>query len=109
MCEAHAFGRAAGALEVEQRNVHPVRHAIEQADLQSAAVTRGSPLDQRFQHAGMRRHAARDVAGGHADAARAGRVPGNAGQAAFRLHEQVVGLHAGIGVAVAVAADVDRD
>src|SRR3546814_11474436 len=46
------------------------------------------------------------VAGRDADAAGPLRPPGDRGKAAFRLHQQVVGLHLRIGAGLAVARDV---
>ena len=54
-------------------------------------------------------HAAGDVAGRDADAARAGGMAGDHRQAGFRLHQQVVRLHRGVVAGVAVARDVDGD
>ena len=57
----------------------------------------------------MRVHPAGDVADRDADPARAGRMPGDPRHAALRLNQQVVGLHVAVGVAAAVAADIDGD
>ena len=109
MREAHAFGRFAGPLKIQQRDVHPVGHAVEQADLQAFALAGDPTLDQCFEDPGMRGHTAGDVAGRHAHAAGAGGVAGDHREAGFRLHQQVVRLHVGIFPGLPVAGDIDGD
>ena len=109
MREAQALRRAAGALVEQQRHVHPVGHAVEQTDLQAGAPAGDAARDQGFQDAGVRGHAAGDVAGRDTDAARAGRMSGDHCEAGLCLHQQVVRLHRCVVAAVAVAGDVDGD
>ena len=109
MREADALGRAPGAFGIKKRHIHPVRHAGEQAGLHGRSLARDAPRDQCLQHARVGGHAAGDVADRDADAARPRRMAGDRGKPAFRLHQQVIGLHVRIGIARAVAGDVDRD
>ena len=109
MREAQSLRRLAGAFVIQQRNVHPVGHAVEQADFQRVALSGDAAADQRLQHAGMRRHAARDVARRDADAARPGGLAGDHGEPGFRLHQQVVRLHRRVVAGFAVTGNIDGD
>ena len=109
MREADAPRRSAGALEIQQRHIHPVRDAVEQADLDAAAPPRGVARQQRFEHAGVSVHAAGDVADRDADAARPGGMAGDGCEPRLGLHQQVIGFHLGVGIALAVAGYVDGD
>ena len=93
----------------QQRDVHPVGHAVEQADLEPPALPGDAARDQRLQHAGVGGHAAGDVAGGDADAARPGGMAGDRGKTGFGLDQKVVRLHRGVIADIAVAGDVDGD
>jgi hypothetical protein len=107
--EADARRLHAGALEVKQRHVHPVRHAVEQRDGNALAAPGDAALDQRLQHGGVRHGAAGDVADGEADAPRPLGAAGDGGEAGLRLHQEVVGLHRGVFALLAVAGDVHGD
>ena len=93
MCQSHPLRDLAGSLIIQQGHIHPVRHPIKQAGLDPGALPGDPPGDQRLKHRGMGRHAAGDVAHRNPHTARPRGMPGDGRQPAFRLNQQIIGLH----------------
>ena len=74
-----------------------------------APLARALAADQSFQHRLVRSHAAGDVAHRNAHPGGALRIAGDGRQAAFGLHQQVVGLERVERPFVSVAGNGDRD
>ena len=109
MRESDSLRRQTGGAVLQQGHVHPVGHGIEQAGFQLLASSGALPFEKRLQHGGIRRHPAGDVADGDAHPAGTGRMPGNGGESALRLNQEIIGLHVGILRRLAVSGDVHGD
>ena len=88
---------------------HPFAQRVEHGHLEAAAPPGPLPLVQRGQHAGVGVHPGRDV--GHRDAGlgRLVRRPGDGQQPGLALHQQVVGLLAGVRAVRAIPRDRAAD
>ena len=104
--QTDAGRRFAKIVVIEQRNRHPVGHHVEHGHRNAATFAGALTPDQRFADPGMGCHARGDVADRHANPPRPVRRAGHRCQAAFALHQKVIGLGVAHRAVFAVSGDV---
>ena len=67
MRQTEPTGLALGVFEMEKRNGHPIRHAVEHCDFDRLTVIRTFSLEQRVEHCGVGVHPGCDVRNRNAD------------------------------------------
>ena len=111
--QAHALGRLATVARLQVGHAHQLGCGAEQRDADARAAAGARALHQRLLDADQRVEPGVDVAQRHADAPERFRArtrgAADGHEAAFGLHQQVVGLQAQQRALVAVAADVAGD
>ena len=107
--QAYPLGCLATIARLQIGHAHQFGGRIEQRDLDRRATTGLSAHEQGLLDPDQRIQARIDVAQGHPDATPVTRRAVDGHQAAFGLHQQVVGLHLGQLARVAIATDVAGD